>query len=267
MPGSGTLSGGSRDSHNGLFGFGRRPHPEKKVGKLIEASFELLTERRRNLVHVIFLPNLFIFAFHIECTGASVCLCIAVGGRPVEHISEGQTHAHRHVRARTQQHATRKQLPNTYICIHIYIYIYTQRDTDKHTDTHGLTHEQTHGQTGRDRQRETDRHTHTDRHTNRPSQRRSSVSFSLRTRVNSFDIHRASSPWLVCERCAPAQRHRIRSKNMTRNQKTNSNRSWTKCSTKFCCGWAFDWRLMKGDTNCAECGSKYPSCDKNAKKQ
>ena len=42
---------------------------------------------------------------------------------------------------------------------------------------------------------------------------------------------------------------------MTQNQETNPNWSWTKCSTEFCCGWVFDWRLMKGDTNCAECGS------------
>ena len=56
-------------------------------------------------------------------------------------------------------------------------------------------------------------------------------------------------------------------KNMTRIQKTNTNRSWTKCPTKFCCGWVFDWRLMKGDTNCAECGCKYPPYEKHAKKQ
>ena len=56
---------------------------------------------------------------------------------------------------------------------------------------------------------------------------------------------------------------------MPSRQKTNSNRScsWTKCSTQFCCGWVFDWRLTKGDTNCAECGSAYPPHEKNAKKQ
>ena len=56
---------------------------------------------------------------------------------------------------------------------------------------------------------------------------------------------------------------------MPRKQKTNSNRgcSWTKCSTQYCCGWVFDWRLMEGDTNCGKCGCKYLTCERNAWRQ
>ena len=51
------------------------------------------------------------------------------------------------------------------------------------------------------------------------------------------------------------------------NQKTSSKRSWTKCSTQFRFGWVFGWRLMKGDTSCAECGSAFEQHAGNAKKQ
>ena len=51
------------------------------------------------------------------------------------------------------------------------------------------------------------------------------------------------------------------------NQKTTSNRSWTTCSAQFCCGLVFHWRLMKGDTKCAECGSAYPPYEQHARKQ
>ena len=59
---------------------------------------------------------------------------------------------------------------------------------------------------------------------------------------------------------------------MPNNQKTNSNRSrsWTKCSTQFCCGWIFDWRITKGDTivlNAAVHALSRKTHAKNGKKQ
>ena len=41
---------------------------------------------------------------------------------------------------------------------------------------------------------------------------------------------------------------------------------WTKCSTQFCCGWVFDWRIMREDPNCAECGSVYPRSSRTSLK-
>ena len=43
--------------------------------------------------------------------------------------------------------------------------------------------------------------------------------------------------------------------------------SWTRCSTQFCCGWVFNWRIMNGETNCTECGGAYTPYGMNAKKQ
>ena len=54
--------------------------------------------------------------------------------------------------------------------------------------------------------------------------------------------------WLVCELYTWYSGQGHGRQYVEQNQKTNSNRSrsWTKCSTQFCCGWVFDWRIMKG---------------------
>ena len=70
---------------------------------------------------------------------------------------------------------------------------------------------------------------------------------------------------LVCERHTLEKRLRTRSENIPSKQKTKFEPQ-LQLDQVFAADGSSIWRLMKGDTNCAECGSAYLLHEKYAEK-